>query len=581
MSEKKKSMLFNPATFTGAEYDPKSRQAMLDTVAFFEHKGLAAIREDAKHNVWQDDWMKYQRDHGIFATMLTAEGYGDDPEARFDLYRLCPMSEILAFYGEAYQYPLQVSVLGVGPIWMSDNDEQKRELAQMLKEGGVAAFGMSEKEHGADLYSNEMKLTELGDGAYRADGEKYYIGNAQIAGKISTMGKNATTGEYCNWVVSSEHPNYKYVKDIEVPELGQARVGHYQLIEYPISERDILKTGPQAWDDGLSSINIGKFQVGFAACGIAAHSFYEAITHANNRIIYGKPVTNFPHIRAFLSEAFCRANAMKLYALRSRDYFRVMGPEDRRYLLFNPIQKMKVTTEGGDVLRLLMDVVCAKGYETENFLSNAYATADMLFRLEGTAHVNMSLVLKFMQNYLFNPVEYPTIGIVDEMKDDNNIFNQTTGGLAKVRFPDCFAAYEGVNLPNVNRFKEQISVFRELIGNECPDDSLRKNMDYMLNYGEIFTMIVYAQLVLEGAKLNNVADDLIDQIFKLFVKDVNRYALNQVNNHKNTPGQDELLRKLALMGPVVDPEGDFKFWQEYVQSQDGAYAMTDAAIGVE
>ena len=146
----KKSVLFNPQTFTGEEYDEKSRQAMLDTIQFFENKGLKAIREDDKNYVWQDDWMQYQKEHGIFATMLTAEGYGDE-DSRFDLYRLCPMSEILGFYGEAYQYPLQVSILGVGPIWMSDNEFQKQELAQQLKDGHVFAFGMSEKEHGADL----------------------------------------------------------------------------------------------------------------------------------------------------------------------------------------------------------------------------------------------------------------------------------------------------------------------------------------------------------------------------------------------------------------------------------------------
>ena len=108
--------------------------------------------------------MQYQKEIGIFAKMLTAKGYGDDEEARFDLYRLCPMSEILGFYGEAYQYPLQVSILGIGPIWMGDSEEQKRELAQDLKDGHVFAFGMSEKEHGADLYSNEVHLTETGEG---------------------------------------------------------------------------------------------------------------------------------------------------------------------------------------------------------------------------------------------------------------------------------------------------------------------------------------------------------------------------------------------------------------------------------
>ena len=576
----KKSVLFNPQTFTGEEYDEKSRQAMLDTIQFFENKGLKAIREDDKNYVWQDDWMQYQKEHGIFATMLTAEGYGDE-DSRFDLYRLCPMSEILGFYGEAYQYPLQVSILGVGPIWMSDNEFQKQELAQQLKDGHVFAFGMSEKEHGADLYSNEVHLEEKGDGTYVANGDKYYIGNAHIASKVSTMGKNLTTGEYCNWVVDSRHRNYKYIKDIDAPGIGQCRVGEYDLVEYPITEKDILKTGDEAFADGLSSVNIGKFQLGFSASGIAAHALYEAVTHSNRRIIYGKPVTEFPHIRSFLSEAFARINAMKLYSLRSRDYFRSMSDEDRRYLLFNPIQKMKVTTQGGEVIRLLMDVVCAKGYERENFISDAYATMDFLFRLEGTAHVNMALVLKFVNKYFFNNVEYPEIGIVNEMKDDNNIFRQSMGGLAKVPFPYYKKAYENVDIQNVKKFLEIIEDFRTLMAKGAPDSSLLKNMDYMLNYGEIFTMIVYAQLVLEGAKLNDVEDDLIDQMFANFIKDVNKFALDQLNNQENTEIQHEYLQKIALCGPVIDKERDFRFWKEYVQVLDGAYVQKDAPIGNE
>lgn len=51
---------------------------------------------------------------------------------------------------------------------------------------------------------------------------------------------------------------------------------------------------------------------------------------------------------------------MKLYSLRAMDYFRMMSAKDRRYLLFNPIIKSKVTREGDKVLRLIMDVVYAQ-----------------------------------------------------------------------------------------------------------------------------------------------------------------------------------------------------------------------------
>ena len=41
---------------------------------------------DEGNYIWQDDWMQYQKEHGIYATMLTAKGYGDE-DSRFDLYK--------------------------------------------------------------------------------------------------------------------------------------------------------------------------------------------------------------------------------------------------------------------------------------------------------------------------------------------------------------------------------------------------------------------------------------------------------------------------------------------------------------
>ncbi|SHI85261.1 acyl-CoA dehydrogenase [Dethiosulfatibacter aminovorans DSM 17477] len=578
--EKVKNLLLNPSEYDVKHADEKTHDIMIKTMEFFEDKGLQSIREDNKLYIWQEDWIKFQKKNGIYSTMLTAKGYGDE-DSRFDLSRICEMSEILSFYGAGYQYPYQVSLLGVGPVWMGDNEEQKNELAEQLREGHLFAFGMSEKTHGADLYANEATIRPTENGKYVANGNKYYIGNAHIAKKVATLGKNSETGEWTYWVVDSGHRHYNYVKDIETPALNQARVGEYEMIEYPITDRDILKVGDEAFADGLSTVNIGKFQLGFSSTGIGTHAFWEAITHANRRELYGMKVTDFPHIKAFLSESFVRLNAMKLYALRSLDYFRSMSDDDRRYLLFNPIQKMKVTTQGSDVVRLLMDVVCAKGYENENFLSDAYVTMDYIFRLEGTAHVNMALVLKFVKNYFFGNEKYEDIPVRNDASDDSNVFKQRMGGLSKVKFDDYRKAYEGVEITNVKKFAEQVELFKNMMAEAPVDQSLLKNMDYMLNIGEIFTMIVYAQLALEGAKLRNVDEELINQIFGYFIKDINKYALNQLNGQINTEKQEEYLREISMLKPEIDKARDEKFWKEYVQIHDGAYVMNGAVIGRE
>ncbi|CAB1077400.1 Acyl-CoA dehydrogenase [Olavius algarvensis Delta 1 endosymbiont] len=164
-------------------------------------------------------------------------------------------SELLGFYG-LYQYTLQVSVLGVGPIWMSKNEKQKKELAQQLKAGHVFAFGMSERNHGADLYSNEANILPIEDGKYIANGEKYYIGNSSRAPKISIFGKNAKTGENVAWVVDSRERHCKYCGDIEVAGMFQGQLGHFEMIEYPITDSDILETGDGAFAMGLATVNI-------------------------------------------------------------------------------------------------------------------------------------------------------------------------------------------------------------------------------------------------------------------------------------------------------------------------------------
>jgi acyl-CoA dehydrogenase len=64
--------------------------------------------------------------------------YADgDPDTRWDTFRICDLNEILGFYNLSHWYTWQVSILGLGPIWMSKNEAIKKKTAAMLKEGGI------------------------------------------------------------------------------------------------------------------------------------------------------------------------------------------------------------------------------------------------------------------------------------------------------------------------------------------------------------------------------------------------------------------------------------------------------------
>lgn len=565
-------MLFNPKNEKFEHLDKRSKEIMLKTVEFFENKGKTKLKKDDHKCVWYEDFLNFVKENMIFATLLTPSEYGDDnPDIRWDTARNCDFNEILGFYGLPYWYTWQVTILGLGPIWMSQNEEIKKKTAKLLKEGGIFAFGLSEKAHGADLYSSEMSLTPLGDGKYVADGGKYYIGNANEAALVSTFGKNSETGDFVFFAVDSKHENYECVKNVCN---SQNFVAEFALHSYPITQSEVLSSGRYAWDCALNTVNVGKFNLGWASIGICTHAFYEAITHASHRNLFGKYVTDFPHIRQLFIDAYTRLVAMRLFSLRAIDYMRSASAEDRRYLLYNPIVKMKVTTQGEEVINLLWDVIAAKGFEKDMYFEAAARDIRALPKLEGTVHVNMALIIKFIANYFFNPDEFPEIPNRNDTKNDDFLFTQgPTKGLGKIRFHDPSIAYSNVDLPNINIFKEQIEVLKEFFLTATPNEDQGQNMDFLLSIGELFTIVAYGQLIIEKSKMENIKDHIIDQIFDFMVRDFSKFALQLYSKTSSTQQQMELCLKM-IRKPFVNPEGFEKVWQNYVYALKDTYEMT-------
>jgi acyl-CoA dehydrogenase len=562
-------LLLNPKHHDRFYPDERSREIMRKAIAFFEGRGLKKTKEDDFNRVWYADFLEFVKQEKLFATLLTPSGYGQ-ADCRWDTWRNCEFNEILAFYGLAYWYTWQVSILGLGPIWMSPNEALKRRAAQLLQEGNVFAFGLSERLHGADIYSTEMRLTPQADGTYRADGEKYYIGNANLAPMVSTFGKLSDSGDYVFFAADYRHKNYELIRNVTA---SQNYVAQYALHDYPITQAEILSRGQEAWDSCLNTVNIGKFNLGWASIGICTHAFYEAIRHAANRRLYGMAVTDFPHVRQMFTDAYARLAAMKLFALRAADYMRAASPDDRRYLLYNPMVKMKVTTQGEEVINLLWDVIAAKGFERDTYFEMAARDIRALPKLEGTVHVNIALVVKFMPNYFFNPTEYPEIPRQDQARNDDFLFHQGPArGLGQIRFHDYAAVFNRCNLPNVNLFKEQIVAFREFLAAATPDEAQQKNVDFLLALGEIFSLVVFGQLILENASTYAVGDDLLDQIFDVLVRDFSRHALQLHSKPSSTPVQMDLCLRM-IRKPAVDPARFNRVWKEQVYALRDAYEM--------
>ena len=570
------NFLIQPKKYKSLMADDGSLAIMEKTIDFFENMGKAQLLDDYNRKVWYKEFVDFIGKEQIFAKLLTPKEYADgDSDCRWDTARNSEYSELLAFYGLGYWYCFQVTILGLGPIWMSPNEKAKKKAAKLLKEGAIFAFGLSERTHGADIYSTETALTPKGDGTWVANGEKYYIGNGNEAEMVSTLGKiKDGTDDYTFFVTNYRHKAYELKKNVIS---HQEYVSNFALHDYPITEDDILSRGPHAWDSALNTVNIGKFNIGPASIGVAEHCFYEAITHAANRILYGMSVTDMPHVRKNFMDAWLRLVAMKLYQRRSTDYFRGTNENDRRYLLYNPTSKMKVTLQAEDVINLLWDVIAAKGFEKDTYFHMAAADIRGPSKLEGTVHVNVQLIRKFMKNYFFNPAKYRSVDPDFSFNDDLFLFNQgPTKGLGKVQFHDYAPVFEAnKDLPNVATFIKQIEIFKELVEKAGPDKMQDMDPSFSLPLGEMFSIVVYGQLILEQAKFKGVEPDIINQIFDFMVRDFARFALQIYGNHNTRDEQRPFCKEIMLIKAVPDDAQYQRIWEKYVVALDGEYAMND------
>ena len=122
-------LIFNPNTYDPQKFDPETRRLLRALIDWFEARGKTKLLQDDLEATWVSDFLDFVGKERIFATFLTPSEFADgDPNKRWDTSRNAALSEILGFYGLTYWYAEQVTILGLGPIWQSENIRTPRNV---------------------------------------------------------------------------------------------------------------------------------------------------------------------------------------------------------------------------------------------------------------------------------------------------------------------------------------------------------------------------------------------------------------------------------------------------------------------
>lgn len=544
--------------------DPAARKV----VEFFERKGIAALKQEDQQEQWYDDWLAYQAEHKLYASVLSPRAYSS-AGAQIDLLRYARFFEVISYCSPSHAYSLQVSFLGLFSILMGVNEALKKEAVAALEQGGQFAFGVSEKQHGSDLFGNEFTLRPTGPGRFVANGSKYYIGNANCASIIAILarkGEQSPSNHRNPFVLfalrPTKSPAFGKLQKIRTIGVKAAFVGSFDVREHELPESDLLTEGRGAWDAVVGTVTIGKFFLGFATMGVCEHAFDEATRHLATRILYGKPVLDMPHIRSATARACARLMAMKLYAYRALDYVQAATAEDRRYLLFCAVQKAMVSTEAVKVVAQLSQCIGAKGFEAaDTFFEMALRDVQLIPLLESSAHINLAFTAQFAGRYfghsLTSLAEPLSLAAGEIAPAENEYLTQArSNALNAITFPPFHRAYAPLRkVANVRLFMSQAGAFRYFLR------AVRSKKDLLtrisLPLGQCVATIAYGQLIAENAVRLNLPREIVSTVFHLLVADLSEAAQSLAA----TPGIDAvsrfLLRRLIAIPRTSQAAWDF------------------------
>jgi acyl-CoA dehydrogenase family member 9 len=257
--------------------------AALHDVPYDEHK----IEQDR----WiGDDTIRELGERGLLG-LYVPEEYGGQGLSQTGY---CRVSENFAQIDATLSVIMGVhQSIGMKGIVLFGSDEQKARFLPDLASGRkLAAFALTEPNAGSDVKGMETRADRQGDGSWRLDGVKHYIGNGSKAGVLVTFARTGDD-EYTAFILESAMEGFEVGKRFDTMGLrgNDLRELHYNGIRVP--PENVLGEVGEGFKIAMHVLNNGRLSLGTGSVGGAKRLLDLAIGHVRERRQFGMPLGDF------------------------------------------------------------------------------------------------------------------------------------------------------------------------------------------------------------------------------------------------------------------------------------------------
>ena len=250
------------------------------------------VREQSKEFDKTGEWPKEMYDKAIeqgYTALEVPAEYGGVGLSRVDIAALL---EEMAIADAGFATTISASGLGMKPVLIAGNEEQKKKVCEIILNGGFAAFALTEPGAGSDASAGKTTAVKDGD-SYILNGRKCFITNAEVADVylITAMtDKEAGVKGISMFLVEKGTPGLSTGNHEDKMGIRTSNTADVVLEDCKIPAANLVGKEGEGFKIAMKTLDQARTWMGCVATGIAQRALDEAIAYTKERKQFGKPI---------------------------------------------------------------------------------------------------------------------------------------------------------------------------------------------------------------------------------------------------------------------------------------------------
>ena len=371
-----------------------------DTAREFASNDIApTLFEEERNHEFRLDRVERMGQLGFFSCGLPEELGGTG----FGFMESVLMAEQVAKVSASWRLPFNMQNLGpaLTVAKFGTPEQQDRFIPGWVAGTQIGFFGMTEPESGSDVASMKTVARDKGD-HWELQGSKIWVSNATQgdAGLLYVMtDPDRKHRGMSAFILEPKKVDNFVATDIET-KLGLycAPTGEMAFHGTKLPKESLLGEAGDGFKICMWQLNNTRLGCAAGALGVAGAALDAAVTYANERTQFGKPISHHQMVQAQIAEMAVEHEASRMLVYRAA-WLKDQGKPNQYETSLAKLQASETAVHAADEC---MKIFGSYGYSTEYPAERLYRDAKSLQVVEGTSNVQKLIIASIASGHTPN-----------------------------------------------------------------------------------------------------------------------------------------------------------------------------------